>query len=223
MIRKHAALAALAAIAASAPAHAAVTISSAVPMPGDNPHACGTEWYPPAALAAGEEGKTTLSFRIGVDGIPKNVSVAASSGYADLDEAATKCVATWKYQPAMVASNPVEADWKSTVEWSMPPGKILDLQVSRGGPIRVVPAAQQPIGNRVCQNPMKPPAPLGKISRVMFWVLPDGSITHRKLVVSSGDERLDDLALTCAAQWRYTPLNGGSSRHVMVAFVSVPW
>lgn len=144
--------------------------ASTLPLPAGNAHACGTEWYPPAALAAGEQGRTTLSFRIGIDGIPKDIRIVSSSGYADLDSAATKCIATWRYQPATVAGSAVETDWKSSVEWSMPTGKPVNVVITRGRRPVSVPPAQQLIGSQVCPNPMRPPAPLGKISKVLFWV-----------------------------------------------------
>ena len=205
------------------PQSAARAQTSAAPSPTGNSHTC-YEWYPPAALAAGEEGKTTLSFRIGTDGVPKNISVVSGSGFADLDEAAAKCAAAWKYRPATAGGLPVEADWKATVEWSKSPGKTVYLTLGRGH-MAAEPATdhQQLIGSPVCPNPMRPAAPLGRISTVMFWVLPDGSITHLKLIRSSGDDKLDALALECAAQWRYTPLQDGSARHVRVMFVPIPW
>src|SRR5579862_1722516 len=168
-----------------------------------------------------EQGKTTLSFRIGTDGIPKNVAVTAGSGYADLDDAATKCVATWRYQPAIADGNPVEVDWKATVEWSMPAGKTVYVTASHGH-MAAAAQHQDPVGSQVCHNPTRPAAPLGTTSTVMFWVLADGSITHLKLIRSSGNEKLDNFALECASQWRYTPWPG-SARHVSVMFVPIPW
>ena len=198
--------------------------TSTNPSPTGNPHACGTEWYPQSALAAGEEGTTTLAFRIGVDGVPKNVSVAAGSTFGDLDDAAEKCVATWRYQPAMAEGKPVEVDWKASVEWKMPAPKVVTVTITprRNTPANV-PPPRQPIGSQVCMNPMKPPAPLGKTTTVMFWVRSSGNVEHLRVVRSSGDDKLDDLALSCASQWRYTPLEGGSVRHIDVMFVPIPW
>lgn len=198
--------------------------SSSVPVPTGSQHSCGEQWYPPAALAAGEQGTTTLSFRVGANGVPKNILVATGSGFADLDDAAAKCVGTWRYHPAMAGGNPIEADWKASVQWSMPAGKTVYVTVSPGRKApHVIAEHQQLIGSQVCPNTMKPPAPLGKVSEVMFWVLADGSISHLKLIGSSGDEKLNDMALTCASQWHYTPLTGGSARHVSVMFVAIPW
>jgi TonB family protein len=209
----------------AAPAAAQAQIqatASTAPTPTGNPHACGTEWYPSAALAAGEQGTTTLAFRIGVDGVPNNISIASSSRFADLDDAAEKCVAIWKYQPAAIDGKPVEVDWKATVEWTMPPPKTVTFSIDKHPPPNP-PPPQQPIGSQVCMNPMKPPAPLGKVSRVWFWLLADGSIMHLKLFRSSGDDKLDDLAMECASLWRYTPLVGGSARHVSLMIVPIPW
>ena len=204
------------------------TSPSAVTPPAatGNPHACGTEWYPPAALAAGEEGKTTLSFRVGVDGSPKNISVAVSSGFQDLDQAAIQCAATWKYLPAVENGQPREVDWKAAVEWSMAAKPAETVVVTRG---KVPPSpsdhvvAQQPLGSQVCKNPMAPPAPLGKITVVLFQIDADGGVRNIKLYKSSGDDKLDQLALTCVSLWRYTPLPDTTRRSFNITVAPIPW
>jgi TonB family protein len=195
------------------------------PAATGNPHACGAEWYPPAALAAGEEGKTILAFHIDIDGRTKNISVGSSSGFADLDQAAIKCAAEWRYIPAAENGNAHEVDRKAAVEWSMT-APVERIVVTRGktppSPSELS-AGQQPIGSQVCKNPMAPPAPLGKITVVFFQIGADGSIEKLKLFRSSGDEKLDELALTCASQWKYTPLPDNARRTANVAIVPIPW
>jgi len=46
-------------------------------------------------------------------------------------------------------------------------------------PASAIQPAQQPIGSHVCKNPMRPPAPLGKITVVMFRVERSGEISGR--------------------------------------------
>lgn len=214
-------------IALSAPQAAPQDVSITPPSPTGAVHACGAEWYPPAALGAGEEGKTTVSFRVGVDGSTKSIFVATTSGFADLDEAATKCVATWKYQPAMQSGRALEVDWKANVEWSLAAaGKVETVTVTRGSkppqPSAIAPT-QQPIGSHVCKNPMDPPAPLGKMSIVSFYIHRDGSVDHIKLFRSSGDDNLDELALKCASDWRFTPLPDDAPRVLIFSISRIPW
>lgn len=80
---------------------------------------CGARFYPPAAIAAHEEGTVILFFRIGADGSTKNIGVSSTSGFPDLDLAAVACAAEWKYRPAIRNGQPVEVDWKSKVHWML--------------------------------------------------------------------------------------------------------
>jgi len=75
--------------------------------------------YPGSALTAGIEGKTTLAFTVTGQGTVSDVSVAKSSGNADLDNAAAACVAQWRYKPATQDAKPVAVPWQATVEWKL--------------------------------------------------------------------------------------------------------
>jgi TonB family protein len=162
-----------------------------------------------------------------VDGSTKAISVATSSGFAGLDEAATKCVATWKYQPAMQSGCALEVDRKATVEWSMAAaGKAETVIVTRGSkppPQSAIAPTQQPIGSHVCKNPIAPPAPLGKMTVVSYYLHRDGSVDHVKLFRSSGDDKLDALALECASEWRFTPLPEDAPRVLIFSISKIPW
>ena len=56
--------------------------------------------YPRIAKARGYQGRTLLKVLVGTDGRVKEIAVAASSGYAVLDEAAVKTVRQWLFEPA---------------------------------------------------------------------------------------------------------------------------
>ncbi|PIS29018.1 hypothetical protein COT42_06420 [Candidatus Saganbacteria bacterium CG08_land_8_20_14_0_20_45_16] len=56
--------------------------------------------YPAAALRAGVTGVTILSLQIGVTGQVNAVAVKASSGAAELDQAAVSAVSQWGFTPA---------------------------------------------------------------------------------------------------------------------------
>ena len=53
--------------------------------------------YPAAARRAGESGTVLLSIVIGPDGVPTEIDVERSSGYAALDQAATAAVRQWRF------------------------------------------------------------------------------------------------------------------------------
>lgn len=53
--------------------------------------------YPAAARRAGETGTVLLSVVIGPDGVPTEINVERSSGYAALDQAATAAVRQWRF------------------------------------------------------------------------------------------------------------------------------
>ncbi|HEY2255097.1 MAG TPA: energy transducer TonB, partial [Variovorax sp.] len=55
--------------------------------------------YPAMSKRLGEQGKTLLRVLIGVDGLPKQVSIKTTSGYDRLDEAARAAVMNWRFVP----------------------------------------------------------------------------------------------------------------------------
>jgi bla regulator protein BlaR1 len=80
---------------------------------------CAKPHYPAESLKAGNQGAVTLSFLIGVDGKAKESTVAKSSGFAPLDEAARTAIAKCSFKPATVAGKPVE-DWmKMKYVWTL--------------------------------------------------------------------------------------------------------
>jgi protein TonB len=83
-------------------------------------HTCGQKYYPALATRLDHEGTTTVSFKIEPDGSVRDVAVVQSSGFPELDEAATPCVTTWQYKPAEQNGQPVEASWTAKVIWKVP-------------------------------------------------------------------------------------------------------
>src|SRR5690242_20467860 len=75
------------------------------------PHACGG-LYPAALQQQGVEGTTTLAFHVTRSGSVRQITVAESSGNADLDVAAIYCAQHWRYKPATQEGRPVEVEWK---------------------------------------------------------------------------------------------------------------
>jgi len=94
--------------------HAAVS----TPVSIGRPHVC-TQNYPETSVRLNEEGTTLLSFKVTPDGSVSDVTVAKSSGYPRLDEAAVSCAGRWKYKPATQDGNPVETSWQANVQWKL--------------------------------------------------------------------------------------------------------
>jgi TonB family protein len=56
--------------------------------------------YPDGFEESGEQGTVTLDVGVGTDGLVTHVKVAKTSGYRDLDVAASETAMNWKYVPA---------------------------------------------------------------------------------------------------------------------------
>ena len=81
-------------------------------------HSC-TQMYPQAAITKNEEGTTVVTFKISTDGTVLNPQVTKSSGFADLDSVALRCVGRWHYKPAMLHGQPLEVPWTANVKWQL--------------------------------------------------------------------------------------------------------
>jgi periplasmic protein TonB len=93
---------------ASEPAVAAVApLSPARPVAGmesDRPPV-----YPESARRRGHQGRVLLQVDVSAQGMPVEVSVAQSSGFASLDDAALRAVQQWRFVPATRGGTPVPA------------------------------------------------------------------------------------------------------------------
>jgi protein TonB len=99
------------------PKPAGITAPASIGAPHNCPQA---RWYPPIALRLNQEGTTTLAFTITTDGSITDVSVAESSGFSSLDDAAVRCAqASWHYKPALQNGQPVQVPWKAKVLWKL--------------------------------------------------------------------------------------------------------
>lgn len=76
--------------------------------------------YPMTARRIGEQGTVVLSITISTDGSVQNVSVAQSSGNADLDQAAVEWVKDhWRYKPATRDGQPVVSQSEAKVVFNL--------------------------------------------------------------------------------------------------------
>jgi len=97
--------------AAAAPAQGAqLQYRSAPPPP-----------YPITAIRLGQQGTVVLRIRVGTDGSPLAVDIEKSSGSRVLDQAARQQVLRrWRFVPATVNGQVVEADGLVPVEFTLP-------------------------------------------------------------------------------------------------------
>lgn len=116
-------------ITTEAPSTNAITTQSKVATPPEKPaisspasigrpHQC-MQYYPSISQRLNEQGTVTLSFHITTDGGVSGVSVAKTSGYSRLDDAAVSCAQNWHYKPAMQNGAPVEVPWQSAVQFKL--------------------------------------------------------------------------------------------------------
>jgi TonB family protein len=75
--------------------------------------------YPFWARMFGREGTTELAFQVHADGTVDDVTVAKSSGYDGLDDAAADCVAKWHYRPGIKDGQLTDMPLKVSVAWSL--------------------------------------------------------------------------------------------------------
>ncbi|HEY1630099.1 MAG TPA: energy transducer TonB [Rhizomicrobium sp.] len=70
------------------------------------------------ADGAAAPGTAILAFVIGTDGMPKDMTVKSSSGDAVFDAYAMRCVAGWRFDPAIKEGKPVDIAWGAEVSWT---------------------------------------------------------------------------------------------------------
>ncbi len=100
------------------PAPPVVHAVASTPVSVGRPHVCQQN-YPEVSVRLNEEGTTTLSMKVMTDGSVSDVTVAKSSGFPRLDEAAVSCAGRWHYKPASQDGNPVEMSWQANVQWKL--------------------------------------------------------------------------------------------------------
>jgi TonB family protein len=163
--------------------------AQASPSPDTPPTATGPHWckmfYPPEAIAHGEEGVAVLTFHVGQDGRVKDVVLSKSSGFDVLDKAAMTCVSTWTYNPATHDGQPLEVSWSANVEW------FLDFQ-------------PMPIGYHDCGSEARQ-MPNEHAAEVQFTIGVDGHVKDVRLSQSSGNQTLDQALIGCIQDWQYRP------------------
>jgi protein TonB len=65
--------------------------------------------YPEVARRRGQQGRVLLQVNVAANGTPLGVTVAQSSGFASLDDAALRAVEQWRFVPATRGGTAVPA------------------------------------------------------------------------------------------------------------------
>lgn len=110
-------------VATTAPAPTAITQTTTKPPPPDQPARYYSSnrqpEYPSSAKQNCEFGTTTLELTVGTNGRVTNVSVAKSSGFPDLDQAAVEAARHWRFGAARRNGKPVESTFKLNVKFDL--------------------------------------------------------------------------------------------------------
>lgn len=153
------------------------------------PHVCLND-YPAAAWQAGIEGVTTVRFTITDKGRVEDVSVAESSGNADLDKAALTCVRYWRYKPAIRAGKPVAVPWQANIVWKIERPQVPPLEQGQADCVKARPVKAEDL------------ADIGGVTVVHFTIA-SGEVRDVTVRQSSGNAALDKAAVACVAGRHY--------------------
>lgn len=151
------------------------------------PHVCDEDQYPVAALQAGVEGNTILSFHITPQGDVTDITVLNSSGNQSLDDVSIACAKNWHYRPAMQDGIAVQVTWRAGVRWR--------IQIPTDPPFSTIYAAtrrcvnSQPISKGDLDLAVRP-----TIVRIQFA---QGTVASVSAVASSGNPDLDQRIVVC--------------------------
>jgi protein TonB len=77
--------------------------------------------YPSRARRLGWEGRVVLELRVSARGAVEKVTVAASSGHAVLDRAASRAVLRWRFRPATRDGAPVAHTVRVPIDFALVP------------------------------------------------------------------------------------------------------
>lgn len=89
--------------------------------------------YSPEAKEARIKGVVKLKFKVGKDGVPRDVEIVQGLGHG-LDEKVIECVKAWRYRPAMRGSEPIESQTSLDLELSPENSENLGLPTMTNNP-----------------------------------------------------------------------------------------
>ena len=168
----------------------AVTKPALLAGPGNN---CAQLYYPASAIRAGEQGAVLLNLSIDKTGKVTKADIAQSSGFADLDKAATDCANDWHFQPGTKNGNPVESTKPFRIVWKL-------------APTNIVPHLKTPMES-ACADIFSDAANRWTVYQsvaLQFRIAADGTVLHPFVAVSSGDTLFDAKSVRCVTRLKYT-------------------
>jgi len=211
-----------------AAAHAAEDTTSLPRLPFPMPAA----EYPQEALVANQEGVVVLRATIGTDAKMTNVAVVESSGHPILDDAAVLVLrnAQLSQAPTTPDGQPTSADVMVDATWDLPlesaeeyfPEEFFGNALAAQDAAIVYPVADE--NNHQHINARDFPVRALRqdftgIAGLYLHVLEDGSVAEARLVSTSGDESIDEAAVTVAERFEYSPGRvGGAAVEMWVPF-----
>jgi TonB family protein len=159
-------------------------------------------FYPEAERKRHVEGTTILGMSMSRDGKAENISVKKSSGSAALDDAAVKC-----YQTSPPYG--ISGQHNVFVLWNL-----------HDPLIPAEPFKPCTSFYRVTPDTLKG---LPGITMIVFQLMPNGSIGRVAIGGSSGDQYLDDAAMTCVRARRYDTSKWGVPEDGIPETITVDW
>jgi TonB family protein len=79
-------------------------------------HDCAMRWR---RAGTPLDGTTRMRLIVTPEGLVRDVQVVSSSGYDDLDRAASNCARNWRYKPTLKDGQPVEQQTDAEVVWNV--------------------------------------------------------------------------------------------------------
>lgn len=153
-------------------------------------------YYPPVAVRLAEEGDTELQFTVSASGALKDISVEKSSGYDQLDQAATQCAARWRYKPGIRNGVPIDVPWRIVVRFRLDASAPLSPEVValQTAYRKVRLAGFRCIGASLpSDNDLR--SATGKTTLII--ALKEGTISDVTTYKTSGNDKLDNAAVQC--------------------------
>ena len=171
-------------------------------------------YYPDSARRLREEGTATIRFTVAVDGTVSSASVMRSSGFADLDDAATEAVKTWLFKPATQDGKPIAVSSAVNLKFQIvdgddgpPPERpYTELFMSAADYPRHALAAKEE----------------GR-TKLSIWVEEDGSVKSVDVTDSSGSQSLDDASVALVKRWHFTAATHDGKPMKTIIWMIVNW
>lgn len=164
--------------------------------------------YPQQAAEQHAEGRTDLLITVTADGAVTDAAVAKSSGNAALDRASLDCIALQSYRPAYFGDEKVPVRLALWVTWTFMPGMRTDKMPD--GCLSYAPES---------------PTNLADIKGETYvsFVIKNGIPSNLRITQSSGSEMLDQAAMRCVSNWRYSYATLDGKPQDMRAATMVNW